>query len=304
MFRFVPLLLMLPLQAGALTLDLPANAVQSVEPLTEMRSYELPLGPWSDEGFPTERLEGSVTRQIFRIPSNSLTPFQIMTPIKEQLVSQGWEILLDCETEDCGGYDFRFATEVARAPEMQVAIGNFRFLSARQDSEAVSLFVSRTAREVFVQFTHLGHDDFDVATTIPAPQATVGPEIVSGSLAEQLESQGHIVLDDLSFETGSAQLGQGDFLSLTEIAAYLAESPDRRIALVGHTDASGSLEGNISLSKRRAGSVLERLVTDHGANRAQLEAEGMGYLAPLTTNLTDEGRTANRRVEAILLSTE
>ncbi|MCR9113710.1 MAG: OmpA family protein, partial [Rhodobacteraceae bacterium] len=38
--------------------------------------------------------------------------------------------------------------------------------------------------------------------------------------------------------------------------------------------------------------------------RQQLEAGGMGYLSPLTTNLTPEGREANRRVEAVLLNTE
>jgi OOP family OmpA-OmpF porin len=36
---------------------------------------------------------------------------------------------------------------------------------------------------------------------------------------------------------------------------------------------------------------------------AQVEAQGVGYLSPRDTNLTDEGRTRNRRVEVILTST-
>ena len=64
------------------------------------------------------------------------------------------------------------------------------------------------------------------------------------------------------------------------------------------------MDGNIALSKRRAGSVLERLVTAYDIPRRQLEAEGMGYLSPLDTNLTDDGRDANRRVEVIITSTE
>jgi OOP family OmpA-OmpF porin len=64
------------------------------------------------------------------------------------------------------------------------------------------------------------------------------------------------------------------------------------------------LAGNIALSKRRAGSVLERLVTDYAASRQQLEAQGMGYLSPIQNNRTIEGREANRRVEAIITSTQ
>ena len=124
------------------------------------------------------------------------------------------------------------------------------------------------------------------------------------SLSNQLEQVGRAVLGDLSFETGSAQLAQGDYASLRALAEYLATTPSRTVALVGHTDSSGGLEANIALSKRRAASVLERLVSVYGADRAQLEAEGMGYLAPLSSNLTEAGRTANRRVEVIVTSTE
>jgi len=72
---------------------------------------------------------------------------------------------------------------------------------------------------------------------------------------------------------------------------------------VGHTDAEGSLDGNIALSRRRAASVLERLVTAYQVDRRQMEAQGMGYLAPIASNLTEEGREANRRVEVIVTST-
>ena len=47
--------------------------------------------------------------------------------------------------------------------------------------------------------------------------------------------------------------------------------------------------------------MAERLITAYGASRPQLRAEGMGWLAPLATNLTPEGREANRRVEAVVL---
>ena len=96
-------------------------------------------------------------------------------------------------------------------------------------------------------------------------------------------------------------MGEGDFPSLASLASFLAADPDRRVVLVGHTDTVGSLERNIELSRARAASVLERMVTLHGIDRTQLSAEGVGYLAPGASNETEAGREANRRVEAVLL---
>jgi outer membrane protein OmpA-like peptidoglycan-associated protein len=50
--------------------------------------------------------------------------------------------------------------------------------------------------------------------------------------------------------------------------------------------------------------VLERLVTTYDIPRNQLDAQGMGYLSPVMTNLTEDGREANRRVEVIITSTQ
>ncbi len=102
---------------------------------------------------------------------------------------------------------------------------------------------------------------------------------------------------------GMAQLGAGDYASLRALAEYLAANPAARVALVGHTDATGALEVNIAISRRRAASVMERLASDYAVPRQQMTAEGMGWLAPLATNITPEGREANRRVEAVLLTT-
>ena len=79
-------------------------------------------------------------------------------------------------------------------------------------------------------------------------------------------------------------------------------NPTITVAIVGHTDAVGSLAGNTALSKRRAESVRARLIEDYGVDPEQLQADGVGYLAPIASNLTDAGRAANRRVDVILLT--
>ena len=122
-----------------------------------------------------------------------------------------------------------------------------------------------------------------------------------GDLATRLLGQGHAVLRDLDFDTGASDLREGTYASLSALASVLRDRPELRVALVGHTDSVGGLDGNIALSKRRAQSVRQRMIESYGIEGARMQAEGMGYLAPVASNLSEEGREANRRVEVIVL---
>jgi outer membrane protein OmpA-like peptidoglycan-associated protein len=311
MIRYLGVLLgLLAGAAQAQTLDFPSNASLQTEVSNPLDSYAMPTGIWADGTLPTKVVEGTLIRQAWRIEAASLTTLQLLRPLREQLRNARFRIIFECQTEACGGFDFRFGTETLPPPEMQIDIGDFRFLAAERTGpdglEHLSLFVSRTARAGFVQITRVGpaqaQADTLVATTAPAVREPNAP--VALDLAAQLELNGHATLTDLTFASGSAQLEDEPFGSLQTLADYLLALPDRTVALVGHTDSSGSLAANIALSKQRAGSVLERLVSDYGVARRQLEAEGMGYLSPISSNLTQEGRDANRRVEVIITSTE
>ena len=116
------------------------------------------------------------------------------------------------------------------------------------------------------------------------------------------------VLDILNTMFDEIKSGQhptpADPAILDQLAAYLKARPDRVIVFVGHTDATGSLAANQALSLRRATSAVDYLRDRHGITRAQISADGVGYLSPIATNLTEEGRIKNRRVEAVLISTE
>jgi OOP family OmpA-OmpF porin len=113
-----------------------------------------------------------------------------------------------------------------------------------------------------------------------------------------------VALDDLVFASGSSSLTEGAYPSLASLAAWLKENPGLTIAVVGHTDASGGLEGNIALSRKRAQSVRERLIANYDVPAKRVEAEGVGYLSPRASNLTEEGRQMNRRVEVMMTSTQ
>ena len=70
---------------------------------------------------------------------------------------------------------------------------------------------------------------------------------------------------------------------------------------MGHSDSSGSIEGNITVSKQRAEAVRQLLVKDYGIAASRLGAEGIGPLAPRAPHGPEESVSLNRRVEALPL---
>ena len=109
-----------------------------------------------------------------------------------------------------------------------------------------------------------------------------------------------ITLDRTYFKTGSDELTEGSEQQLKNIVAILKAYPNAAIRLGGYTDNTGSAEGNLKLSERRANSVLNKLVA-LGANKAQLSAQGYGAEHPICpANDTDECKAKNRRIDVRL----
>lgn len=310
-------LLITALVAGAPALAdivLPAGAALRHEAREAGGTYELPIGRHNGDTMPTIGTEGAILTRAWRIGGTGMSSFQLLVSLREQLIGEGYDILFECDQDSCGGYDFRFDTRVVEEPEMHVDLGDYRFLSAHMPGDSgiyASVLTSRSSSAGFVQLIQVSPAGVLPAQTVtsskaPATGETGQPAVLAtpGDVGTAMETVGRYVLSDLRFETGSSALGDGRYDSLADLAGYLAAHPDRRVALVGHTDAKGPLPANIAISKRRATSVMERLITDYDVPAGQLEADGVGYLSPLASNQTDEGRTLNRRVEAILVTTD
>ncbi|MFD1509224.1 OmpA family protein [Lacimonas salitolerans] len=289
--------------ASALELSLPVSARPTAEVVTDPDSYALPTGPFDAGRVPAQQVEGRVSRQAWRIAGQNMTTLQLFAPLRDQLSDAGYEVMFDCADAGCGGFDFRFEIEVLPAPAMYVSLTDFRFVAARKGAgDHVTLLVSRTGSAGFVQLVRVTGQGAEA--DLPRITETVTPMAGNGDLAQELLAQGHAVLSDLEFATGTSDLSEGTYASLEALAGFMQVNSQARIALVGHTDAVGALDGNIALSKRRAVAVLERLADAHGVPRDRMVAEGMGYLSPIAPNTTPEGREANRRVEVVLLNTD
>ncbi|MCC8426111.1 OmpA family protein [Mucilaginibacter sp. UR6-11] len=103
---------------------------------------------------------------------------------------------------------------------------------------------------------------------------------------------------NLEFDFGKATIRAHSYPSLDRVAQLLIDK-NFSLKLAGHTDAVGSNEANLRLSKDRAESIKSYLVSK-GANPSRIEATGYGESQPIATNKTAKGRQMNRRVEFTL----
>lgn len=104
---------------------------------------------------------------------------------------------------------------------------------------------------------------------------------------------------DILFATDSATLRPDLRSDLQAIAANLQRYPDSAIFVTGHTDSTGTMAYNQSLSERRADSVAAVLI-ESGVSSRRIVARGAGQTQPVASNDTAAGRAQNRRVEIVI----
>jgi OOP family OmpA-OmpF porin len=306
--RWPAILIVFAVPAVAAAADLPQLPPGAVR-IAVREGGVIASGPAGPDGVPRLAPAGRTVTEVWRIPGDGTTA-ALLADVAAQVTGAGLTPVLSCTVRDCGGFDFRYGLPVTPEPDMHVNLGDFGYLSARDGEGAVGVLVSRGASALHVEITRTlpgapAPRPDTASGAAPAAVADAPPEAAPAAPASappvtaRLLAEGHVALDDLSFETGAAALA-GDAPSLAALAGFLAANPGARVALVGHTDAEGSLAANIALSRRRAEAVAEVLVTRLGVDRGQVTAEGAGWLAPRATNATPEGRAMNRRVEAVL----
>ena len=111
-----------------------------------------------------------------------------------------------------------------------------------------------------------------------------------------------IELNSLSlFRSGSAVLNPGSNRALIAVLEMIKAHPDKRVLVAGHTDSIGRPRSNLRLSEARAASVRDWLADAAGLPVTHFAIQGYGDPRPKTSNDTEEGRAANRRVEITLV---
>ena len=107
-------------------------------------------------------------------------------------------------------------------------------------------------------------------------------------------------INNIYFETDSFSLNQQAKHVLSAFVSFLQNRKKLKVAIHGHTDNVGHNEANLLLSTQRAQSVHDFLIAS-GIASARLSYKGFGEQKPLKSNLSEDGRSYNRRTEFYIL---
>lgn len=141
---------------------------------------------------------------------------------------------------------------------------------------------------------------FFYSQSFELPKDTTYLEITNNIQLEPIKKGTKVVLNNIFFETGKAELKPISYVELNKGVKLLEENPTMVIEIGGHTDDRGSDEANLRLSTARANSVKDYMVLA-GIDASRLRAKGYGESTPIADNTTAEGRTTNRRTEFVIV---
>ncbi|MFH1003937.1 MAG: OmpA family protein [Bacteroidota bacterium] len=113
---------------------------------------------------------------------------------------------------------------------------------------------------------------------------------------KKIQKGKNIVLNNIFFDFDKASLRPDSKPELDRVVKILQENPTMKIEISGHTDNKGSATYNLKLSESRAKSVVDYISTN-GVEHFRLTFKGYGFVKPIATNETEEGRQMNRRTE-------
>ncbi len=105
---------------------------------------------------------------------------------------------------------------------------------------------------------------------------------------------------DITFGTDSFTVRPTLRTDLNRVADNLLRYPDSSVQIIGHTDSDGEAAYNVDLSQQRANAVADVLQSG-GVTFDRLQTYGRGEEQPVASNLTDEGKARNRRVEIVVI---
>jgi OmpA-OmpF porin, OOP family len=244
------------------------------------------------DGKPTDarRLEGRVTRIAYRTnPGPSI--LEVSRNFETQLAKAGFETLLACDTDACGAIPFVEAVDALPIPQMWVDGFDYRYYAGRK---------AEGGRETYAAVLVSKNNDNIYAQLVVAVVGAMENKMVdAGAMAKGLREKGHIALYGIYFDTDKAVIKPESRPTLEEIAKLLRAQPQLTVFIVGHTDSQGTYEHNADLSRRRADAVAAELAKSYKIANTRLKTAGVGFLAPIGSNATDDGRALNRRVELV-----
>jgi len=260
-----------------------------------LESYWIPVGKLFGDGQAekVQVIEGKWTHFTYQNPPKS-SVIEIGRTFDKKLRDAGFEIVYDCRDGDCGSGG-RKTNGDWWDPTYQR-----RYLVGKlaRENGAVWVCVNVQAKSSNVA----GQHDVDVIEAKPEPRVEqVQPdETDAGWLEHELGESGHVAVRGIGFDEKKSAVLASSEPTLTAIAQLLARDPRRKLLVVVHTDAGADLRAGVARSRKHAQMIVVALVKKHGVAANRIVGEGVGGLAPIAPNTTEQGSALNRRVELVL----
>jgi len=268
-----------------------AGSIISGYAVKDFDAARLQAAPFKD-GRPADerRLEGRVTRIAYRTnPGPSIV--EVSRNFETQLAKAGFETLVNCDADACGGIPFVEAVDTLPIPQMWVDGFDYRYYAGRKAEDGRETYASVLVSK--------NNDDIYAMLVMTVLGAVENKMVDAGAMAKGLREKGHIALYGIYFDTDKAVIKPESRPTLDEIAKLLRAQPQLNVFIVGHTDSQGTAEYNADLSRRRAAAVAAELVKSYKITATRMKTEGVGFLAPIGSNASEDGRALNRRVELV-----
>ena len=134
----------------------------------------------------------------------------------------------------------------------------------------------------------------------PPPPPPAPPEPVVVESPAPLQTQRYCSILDIEFEINNDQMQREETEKLKVLGTFMTKYPNTTAVIEGHTDNVGTADDNMKLSQRRADGVVSYLVGELHIASSRLQAVGYGETRPVADNATQEGKRANRRIDAVI----
>lgn len=167
-----------------------------------------------------------------------------------------------------------------------------------EDDRYATLMAAKDGKEIWLQVDTAWGGGYMLTIV---EKKTMTQEVTANAelFASGLNATGHVEVPGIFFDTGKSELKPESAAAIGEVAKLLKANATMKVFIVGHTDNVASLDLNAKLSQARAEAVMQSLIAQHGIAAARLTARGVGPLAPVASNDSEEGRARNRRVELV-----
>jgi OmpA-OmpF porin, OOP family len=246
-------------------------------------------------------VEGSLTRITYVVRSG-VSAAEVFGSHRAELISRGFKPLYEAKGADLGRSQGNLYQNLA-GQLLEYSPKGAHFLSAKLDSVPITTYVTLYVTEYELGATSVRVRPGQVIVQLDVIEVGSASDrlvVVSASdISKGLETSGRVALYGILFDTNKAEIKRESRPALDEIAKYLRSVPNARLDVVGHTDNVGAYDSNLDLSRARAAAVVGALVNEYTISPQRLRASGVGFLAPIASNVTESGRAKNRRVELL-----